>query len=617
MQDNRYPPIGDYGVIGDLRSAALISKQGSIDFLCLPHFDSSWLFGRLLDWDGGGYFRICALSETLAFRRYRTDTNLMETMWSSDRARLRVVDFMPLDSRKPRLKAPQSLRVVRMLQPVAGSTDWQAIFKPRSDYGRQPYALKQLRRGMLAGRGPGGSIFLQYPPEATLSLVDGVATITGTSLPGHRGVFLLHFVEKGSAPAAMTVEDAHQLLHQTADFWTGWLRSISYHGRFDEPLHRSALALKLMQYRPTGAFVAAPTSSLPESPGGSLNWDYRYTWVRDTSDLVNALGQLGFPDEADGFVRFVRRAHDRNPARLQIMYRIDGGEELPEYLLEDLEGYRGSKPVRIGNAAVEQLQLDTYGEIMQTAFTAWQMRKSMPSARRRIILDVVDHILQQWDQPDSGIWEARRRPRKYLYSRVMMWVGLDRALKMERVLRMGAARRTAVHRTRDRIKRQVIDEGYDKEVGAFTQALGFKDLDATALAIPMYEMLPAGDPRVISTVKVLQQKLSRDGFLFRYVPLDSEFHQPEGVFIICTLWLVNVLAQMGRTEEAEQLFSKVTETANDLGLFAEEFDPKDGQMLGNFPQALTHLGVINAVFNLENRPSGKGRRSGRPHRNSR
>jgi GH15 family glucan-1,4-alpha-glucosidase len=280
-----------------------------------------------------------------------------------------------------------------------------------------------------------------------------------------------------------------------------------------------------MQYLPTGAFVAAPTTSLPESPGGSLNWDYRYTWIRDTSDLVNALHQLGFQDEVDGFLRLVRMAHDRHPEHFQVMYTIDGDDRLPEYVLDDLEGYRGSKPVRIGNAAVEQVQLDIYGELIQTAYTAWQSRRQLPKPRRAILLGVVDYILEHWQMEDSGIWESRRRPRRYLYSQVMLWCGLDRALRLDPALRMGKVRRANVRRTRDTIKRQVLELGYDQEIGAFTQALGHKDLDATALAVPMYEMLPATDPRVVSTVKVLQERLTNKGFLYRYVPEESEFHR--------------------------------------------------------------------------------------------
>ncbi|MDQ6884940.1 MAG: glycoside hydrolase family 15 protein [Candidatus Dormibacteraeota bacterium] len=610
--DVRYPPIADYGLLGDLRSAALLSKDGSIDWMCLPRFDSPWVFGRLLDWDKGGYLDLGLVDGAVDYRQYRRDSNVIQTIWSSGRARMRVVDWMPIAPKSTRLKPPESLRLIRMMQPVAGATDWQLTFKPRFDYGRQVPLLTPIRSGMLVAEGADGNVFLQYPEGAALALADGVATVRGRVMLGHRATVLLHYADSDrKPPAPVSVDEAHTYLHQTDDYWVNWLRSSTYRGRFEEPLHRSALALKLMQYLPTGAFVAAPTTSLPESLGGSLNWDYRYTWIRDSSDLVNALHQLGFEDEVDGFLRWVRAAHDRHPGRFQIMYTIDGEDRLPEFVLDDLEGYRGSKPVRIGNAAVEQVQLDIYGELIQTAYTAWQSRKELPRPRRAILLGVVDYILEHWQMEDSGMWESRRRPRRYLYSKVMLWVGLDRALRLDPALRMGKIRGAAVRRTRDAIKREVLELGYDQEVGAFTQALGHKDLDANALAVAMYEMLPATDPRVVSTVKVLQEKLSNNGFLYRYVPEESEFHQPEGVFIICTLWLVNVLAQMGRLEEAESLFSRVTEAANDLGLFAEEFDPDTGELLGNFPQALTHLSVINAALNLEGRPSGKGRRSGR------
>lgn len=611
QSDGRYPPIGDYGMIGDLRSAALVSTTGSIDWMCLPRFDSPWVFGRVLDWDRGGFLQLVPADPGASvFRQYRRDSNVLQTIWSLGRTRMRVVDFMPLALPRKKLKPPPSLRLIRMMQPQAGRTAWKLTFKPRFDYGRAVPNLRQVRPGLLAAQWEDARIYLQYPEDAALELADGIASVIGQIMPGHRGAILLHYAEDRAVPATIGIDRVHAFLHQTDDYWMAWLRSSTYEGRFDEPLHRSALALKLMQYLPTGAFVAAPTTSLPESPGGSLNWDYRYSWVRDTSDLVNALFQMGFHEEADGFIRWVRMAHERHPARFQIMYTIDGDDRAPEFVLEDLEGYRGSKPVRIGNAAVEQLQLDIYGEVLQTVYTVWRMRRRLNRPRRRVVLEVIDFILENWQSEDSGIWESRRRPRRYLYSQVLMWCGLDRALKMDSALRMGQRRRVLVRKTRDTIKQQVLERGFNRQLGAFTQALDSDDLDATALAIPMYEMLPATDARVVSTVKVLQEKLTTNGFLYRYIPEESEFHEPEGAFILCTLWLVNVLAQMGRMGEAEELFSRVTETANDLGLFAEEYDPKTGEMLGNFPQALTHLSVITAIFNLEGRPSGKSRRSG-------
>lgn len=598
-------------MIGDLRSAALVSKDGSVDWMCLPRFDSPWVFGRLLDWERGGFLQLApADSGGTMFRQYRRDSNVLQTIWSLGRTRMRVVDFMPLALPRRKLKPPPSLRLVRMMQPQAGRTAWKLTFKPRFDYGRAVPSLQEVRPGLLAAQWEGAKLFLQFPDDAALELSDGAARVSGRIMPGHRAAILLHYVEGRGVPDVIGIDQAHAFLHQTDDYWMNWLRATTYQGRFDEPLHRSALALKLMQYQPTGAFVAAPTTSLPESPGGSLNWDYRYSWIRDTSDLVNALYQMGFANEGDGFLRWVRMAHDRHPEDFRVMYTVDGDDRIPEYVIEDLDGYRGSKPVRIGNAAVDQVQLDIYGEILLTAYTAWRARRNMPRPRRQVVMEVIDHILENWQSEDSGIWESRRRPRRYLYSQVLMWCGLDRVLRMDQALRMGKQRKARVRQTRAAIKRQVLERGFNRRLGAFTQALDSDDLDATALAIPMYEMLPATDPRVMSTVRVLQEKLTINGFLYRYVPEESEFHEPEGAFIICTLWLVNVLAQMGRMGEAEALFSRVTETANDLGLFAEEYDPKTEEMLGNFPQALTHLSVITAVFNLEGRPSGKSRRSG-------
>jgi GH15 family glucan-1,4-alpha-glucosidase len=608
FKEARYPEIGDYGLVGDLRSAALISKQGSVDWMCLPRFDGPSVFGRILDWDKGGYLQVTPALHSTSSRQYRTNSNVLETTWTQERRRMRVVDFMPIRVRGKSSNPPESLRMVRIIRPVTGAMDWQLIFCPRFDYGRRQPVFRLRARGLLEADGGDSRLVLQYPAELGVEVKDGSATVRGRMLPGQEASILLHSYEAGRAPAVVSDEKVRLWLQQTDDYWWRWLKSCRYKGNFGDLLRRSALVLKLMQYLPSGAFVAAPTTSLPERIGGSLNWDYRYTWLRDTSVLVNGLYELGFHDEVAAFMQWLSKVHRRQPNTFHILYRVDGDDQVPETTLDHLSGYRDSRPVRLGNQAVEQVQLDVYGEIMETAYTAWRVRKRLPGPARETLLSIVDYVLEHWQDEDSGIWEARRRKRRYLYSQVMCWVALDRALRMDRSLRLGSRRRKITQETRQKIKREVLSRGFDKELGTFTQALDCKDLDATALAVPLTGMLPPDDPRVISTVAVLQERLTNNGFLYRYIPEKSEFHEPEGAFVICTFWMVEVLALMGRRQEAEELFSRVTEAANDLGLMAEEYDPKTQLLLGNFPQALTHFSLIDAVLYLE-RAATKGRRA--------
>ncbi|HYM51304.1 MAG TPA: glycoside hydrolase family 15 protein [Candidatus Limnocylindrales bacterium] len=609
---NRYPPIGYYGLLGDLRSAALLSKTGSIDWMCLPRFDSPWVFGRLLDWDRGGYFEVRPEGEANCDRTYRTGSNAIETRWWSGSRRLRVVDFMPVMSPDVGGRPPSSVRLVRQLIAVAGTMSWRATFKPRFSYGRKKATLRRIGSGLLLAQHARERVVLQFPEEATLELQDGTAFISGRAAPGQRTVLLLHDGSAVARPARIEYRHADRWLHLTDDFWVAWLRRSGYHGRFIEQIRRAALALKLMQHEPTGAFVAAPTTSLPESVGGTLNWDYRYTWLRDSAILVHALWELGCPDEATAFMNWLNAVHERDPSEFRIVYRVDGDPRLGERQLDELDGYRGSRPVRVGNAAVSQVQLDVYGEVFETAFVAWRSWRRLPQTSRKTLLAIVDYVLDHWEQEDSGIWEARQRKRRYLYSQLMCWVALDRALSMDRSLRMGTRRRAAVRRTRARIKEEIEARGYDRKVGAFTQALDDPTLDASALHVVLTGFLPPEDPRVMSTVDVIQSRLSRDGLVYRYIPEQSEFGQPEGAFLICTAWMIRALSMLGRSADAESLFSRLTETANDLGLFAEEFDPHDHAMLGNFPQALSHLAVIRAALELEGRlPAATAPRRGR------
>ncbi|MBJ7593574.1 MAG: glycoside hydrolase family 15 protein [Candidatus Dormibacteraeota bacterium] len=354
-----------------------------------------------------------------------------------------------------------------------------------------------------------------------------------------------------------------------------------------------------MQYQPSGAFVAAPTTSLPEAVGGSLNWDYRYTWLRDMSVLVDTLHQLGFVQEVDQFMDWLDTSCASAPLNFQMLYRVDGEPRVTEHELPELDGYRGSRPVRVGNAAAGQKQLDVYGEVMEAAHAAWKRDKHLPRRRRAMLLRIVDHVLQHWQEPDAGIWESRSRPKRYLYSQAMCWLALDRALRMDSSLRLGEGRRVDVRRVRTRIRREVLTRGFNQRLGTFTQGFDDDTLDASALTVPLTGMLDASDPRVVSTVRVVQAQLMRGGLVYRHKGTESEFAQDEGAFLVCSFWLVDVLAQMGRFDEAEELFARVSRTANDLGLFAEEFDPGTGQPMGNFPLALSHLSMVGAVLNLE------------------
>jgi GH15 family glucan-1,4-alpha-glucosidase len=606
-----YPPIGDYGIVGDLRSGALISRDGSVDWLCLPRFDSSWLFGRLLDWRTGGYFALRPRHEAVATRQYHTDSNVLETTWREGRRQLRVIDFMPVTATGP--KPPDSLRLVRLVQPAQGTVDLRVVFRPTIDYGKQPSRVKQVGTSMLTAAAPGGQAALQFPSSFDVDegdQGDEATVLRGSAAPGTPAVFCLHFAQKAALPAVVPYERALAWMEATDAFWRGWLQHCRYRGRFSEQVRRSVLVLKLMQYAPSGAFVAAPTTSLPERIGGSLNWDYRFTWLRDMAVLVNALHQFGFYREAQQFIDWLDDLCASGPDEMQLIYQVDGTEDVTEHLLEDLDGYRHSRPVRIGNAAFSQVQLDIYGEMFEAAYSAWRHTGRLQRATRRRLLGLIDHVIAHWENEDSGIWEARQRKRRYLYSQVMCWLALDRGLRMNRALRMGVKRQRAAATTRAAIKAAVLERGYNKRLGAFTQALDDDTLDATGLTVPLTGMIPARDPRVASTVRVLQEKLTAGGFLYRYAGDTSEFGQPEGAFLTCSFWLVDVLAQMGRQAEAEALFSRVSEAANDLGLFAEEFDPASQAMLGNFPQALTHLALLGAVQNLDPsriRPFRQGR----------
>jgi GH15 family glucan-1,4-alpha-glucosidase len=416
--------------------------------------------------------------------------------------------------------------------------------------------------------------------------------------PGRPAVFLL-FCGSNSRPKGITPDEAVPLRQQTEAYWKRWLGQRAARGPFASHLERSLLTVKLMQFGPSGAFVASPTSSLPESIGGSLNWDYRYAWLRDCSILVEALFSLGFDRDAERFLTWLYRVHERHPSKFQIMYRVDGDDPLPESTINGLDGYCSSRPVRVGNAAVHQRQLDVFGELMDAAFVGWRAGRRMTQAGRGTLRAIVEYLLKHWQDEGSGLWEARTRRRRYVYSQVMCWVAFDRALRMDDVLDLDVDRRQAVTLILKQIRHEILTRGFNPKLGSFTQSLDHPELDAAALHVLLSGMLPPDDPRVQSTVDVLQERLMQDGLLFRYAPEQGEFKQRESAFLICSAWLVRALTKLGRRQEAEALLQRIIDTQNDLGLMAEEFDPRSGRMLGNFPQTWSHLSLIRAILELE------------------
>lgn len=602
-----YPPLDDYGVIGDMESAALVCRDGSIDWLCLPRFDSPPVFGRLLDWERGGHLRV-APDAGFASRAYRTDSNVLETLWTAGRDQAQVVDFMPVHTQK-RNGRSEPLRLLRLIQPVRGSLSWSVDFDCAFDF--KAVALTRRRPGLVQATVAGRTIALEYPPHFAAERTWRGWRFKGGLEVGQTGVVALHFSGSTKARDATTWDHAIALMDDTDRFWRAWLEQCAYSGRYAPLVRRSALVLKLLQYRPTGAFVAAPTTSLPEAQGGSLNWDYRYTWLRDMAVLVDTLHQLGFTAEVGQFMAWLDETCECEPSEFQMLYRVDGRPDVTERELPRLNGYRGSRPVRIGNAAADQTQLDVYGEVMEAAHAAWRRDRTMPRRRRRMLLQVVDHVMAHWQDADAGIWESRSRPRRYLYSQAMCWLALDRALRMDTGLRLGIQRREQARRARRLIKQQVLARGFNESLGSFTQALDDAALDASGLTVPLTGMLPATDPRVQSTVDTVRAALTHGGLLYRYAGKDSEFAIDEGAFLVCSFWLVDLLAQMGRVADAEEVFARVTRTANDLGLMAEEYDPATESMLGNFPLALSHLSMLGAVLNIERASSATRRRSAR------
>jgi alpha,alpha-trehalase len=635
----RYPRIGDYALIGDCHTAALISRDGSLDWFCPGRFDAPAVFCRVLDADHGGYLKIAPTDSFSVNRRYRGDTNVLETTFSTDRGAVRLTDLMPIHQRSSDHEGydvGSSRRILRRLDGLDGEVELMVEFKPTFDYARAN-TLVEICDGQGAIAHADGR-FLTLACDG-LHLDAGGDLVSGrvrVAAGEHRWIVASDADNRSDARAALHPAGCQQELEGTLGYWQDWANKCTYQGAHRDLVVRSALVLKLLTYEPSGAIVAAPTTSLPETVGGERNWDYRYTWLRDSSLILYGLLTIGFGDEAADFTHWLEQTVGTDPTRRpQIMYGIDGRHELPEQTLDNLEGYRASRPVRIGNAAAEQRQLDIFGEVLRAAAlhylhgtdvphegkTAQSGVRQKPSDESWAVLrDLVDRAADHWGDSGSGIWEVRGGPQPFLYGKLMCWAALDSGLRLAQHFRLDAPVKRW-HAVREHIRQTILERGYDERTGAFTQAFGSSTLDATALVIPRIGFLPPTDARVRSTVRQIQQHLSKNGLVYRYRTQDG-LAGGEGTFTLCSFWLVDALALGGRLDEARALFERLAGYTNDLGLLAEEIDPVSGEHLGNFPQGFSHLALIGAAVNLakaarhgmEEQPESEDDRAGRASR---
>ena len=579
--------IEHYALIGDTQTSALVADDGSIDWLCVPRFDSGACFAKLLGDERQGYWQIApAAGGRATRRRYRDDTLVLETEFDTPEGTVRVIDCMPIRDR--------SVDLVRVIQGVRGRVPMTMDLVVRFDYGSVIPWVRTVDGAIQMIGGP-DALRLTTPV-----LVEGAdfrhhaefVVNEGTTVP-----FVLTWYPSFHRPPEQI--DAMRALGRTTSFWDEWSSQSTYDARWRDPVQRSLVTLKALTYAPTGGIVAAPTTSLPEWPGGVRNWDYRYCWLRDATFTLYSLMTAGYKREAVAFRDWLLRAVAGDPGHLQIMYGPAGERRLDEYEVEWLPGYEHSRPVRVGNAASKQYQLDVYGEVMDSLHQARRMRVPEDTEAWALQLAILDFLEGGWREPDDGIWEVRGGRRDFTHSKVMAWVAFDRAVKA--VEEFGLEGPVDRWRTcRDDVHREVCEHGFDAERNTFTQSYESAALDASTLMIPLVGFLPPTDPRVVGTVAAVERELLIDGLVARYDSQDDTDGLPpcEGAFLPCSFWLADNLAMIGRGADAERLFERLLGLANDVGLLSEEYDPVGGRMLGNFPQAFTHVSLVNTATNL-------------------
>ncbi|MFJ9248784.1 glycoside hydrolase family 15 protein [Streptomyces sp. NPDC101776] len=587
-----HPRIEDYALIGDEQTAALVGMDGSVDWLCLPRFDSAACFARLLGDEDNGHWRIAPKGADRCTRRaYRPDTLVLDTEWETDEGTVRVTDLMPQRHRAP--------DVVRVVEGLSGKVTVRSTLRLRFDYGAVVPWVRRSDGHRVAVAGP-DSVWLRSEPEVHTWGEDFSTLSEFTVEAGEKVAFVLTW-HPSHEPRPPLVDPYKSLGHSVAD-WEHWAARCRYDGPYRDAVVRSLITLKALTYRPTGGIVAAATTSLPEEMGGVRNWDYRYCWLRDSSLTLGALVAAGYTKEAEAWRDWLLRAVAGDPADLQIMYGVAGERRLPEFELPHLSGFAGSAPVRIGNGAVNQLQLDVYGEVMDSLWLARRAGLSPKPHMWSLQAVLLEWLRARWQQPDEGLWEVRGGRRHFVHSKVMVWVAADRAVRTLEEYADLSGDLEGWRALRDAVHQDVCEKGYDPERNTFTQYYGSQELDAALLLIPRFGFLPPDDPRVVGTVDAVHAALGHDGFVRRYdTAADASVDGlpgDEGAFLACSFWLVDALHMTGRTKDARVLFERLVGLANDVGLLAEEYDPVAGRQLGNFPQAFSHIGLVNTALAL-------------------
>jgi GH15 family glucan-1,4-alpha-glucosidase len=591
--EGHYKPIAGYGVIGNTRTAALVGYDGSIDWCCFPRFDSASVFAAILDWKKGGRWCIQPSTEATSTQNYIPGTNVLKTEFKNDSGKASITDFMPCSNADRDWSALPEIH--RQVECIEGKMTMRLVLEPTFEYGVLHPRLTKTANGISMKQGR-YEMVLSYSDQVPMGDGEREGDIEFPLEKGDVRTFVLSYGE--AAPRKVAEYRSESKRAKTEKFWTDWVATLKYGGSWREEVVRSALALKLMTYSPTGATIAAVTTSLPEVVGGVRNWDYRYSWIRDSASSLRAFNLIGSSSEAESYLRWLidnNRALDQD---LRLMYDVNGGTDLKESRLNHLEGYRGSRPVRVGNAAFQQLQFDTFGYMLDSLYFSTQHGKSVSEDTYfRFVKPLADHITEAWQEPGHGIWETRGMRRHYVYMKAWSYAGLDRAIRIARATGHVEGIQAWVKAKR-KIKAEVLRKGWSKRKHSFVMHYGTSELDSANLMLPLIGFIGADDDRMKSTIEAVQRELAYGAFVYRTKSHRRE-HRKEGAFLLCSFWLVSCLAMLGRTDEALRNFGELLRHSNHLGLFAEEIDPENGTALGNFPQAYSHLGVIIAANALD------------------